>query len=202
MYGPETNLKETFFASYKVCNEGGLDAILKPFTNTKCDKMDAKLVSALRNFLFGKPGQGGHDLAALNIQRGRDHGLPDYNTFREAAGLEKFTSFSQLTDNPELAETLEQLYGNIDNVDVFVGGLVEETKTESLMGQLFTTVLTEQFQKIRDGDRFWYQRRLPRGARKYIEHVKLSDILRRNTGLRYVPDNVFKVPHKKHHGCH
>ena len=35
----------------------------------------------------------GFDLVAVNIQRGRDHGIPSYNTFREALGLGPVTSF-------------------------------------------------------------------------------------------------------------
>ena len=45
------------------------------------------IVDDVRDFLFGEPIPGGFDLATLNIQRGRDHGLPGYNAVRVAFGL-------------------------------------------------------------------------------------------------------------------
>lgn len=59
------------------------------------------MVDDVRNFLFGEPGSGGFDLASLNIQRGRDHGLLGYNDVREAHGLTRAQGFEDVSSDPK-----------------------------------------------------------------------------------------------------
>ena len=108
------------------CKETGIDGILKYAASTLAQEDDNQIVDGLRNFLFGEPGQGGLDLASLNIQRGRDHGLADYNSVREAYGLARVTSFDQISSDPDVQQTLESLYGTVDNIDLWVGALSED----------------------------------------------------------------------------
>ena len=182
-------LKDTYFASYRICNGNkNISTILCDFSNTKAQKIDAKMIDDLRNFLFGKPGQGGHDLAALNIQRGRDHGLPNYNTFRDACGL------SQISDLDQLYDGLSNVYDNVGEIDLFVGGLLE-TPEKGLLGPLFRKIIKEQFERIRDGDRLWYERRLTKEQRTLIKNTTLRDIILRNTGVTHLSKNVFITKH-------
>ncbi|PHN95945.1 peroxidase, partial [Tenacibaculum discolor] len=118
-----------------------------------------KVTSELRNFLFGLPGQGGLDLVALNIQRGRDHGVPSYNDMRDQFGLVRRQSFSEVTSNTELQHVLETTYDSVGDIDLFTGGLAEDPVADegSQLGPLFRAMVTEQFEALRDGDRFWYQ---------------------------------------------
>lgn len=49
-----------------------------------------------------------------------------------------------------------QLYGNDGrHIDLFVGGILETDHKG--MGQLFATIFAEQFQRIRDADRMYFE---------------------------------------------
>ena len=110
----------------RCCRANGIDPILKYLASDPSSELDNTVVDSVRNFLFGPPGAGGLDLASLNIQRGRDHGLADYNTIRAAYGLPRVTSFAQITSNTDVQDKLQSLYGSVDNIDAWVGALAED----------------------------------------------------------------------------
>ncbi|MDB5350210.1 MAG: peroxidase [Planctomycetota bacterium] len=153
--------------------------------------MDTLVVDSVRNFLFGPPGAGGLDLASLNIQRGRDHGLADYNTIRAAYNLPRVTSFAQITSNTDVQAKLQSLYGSVDKIDAWVGALAEDHVAGGSTGPLIRAVLSDQFARLRDGDRFWYQRAFSDSTVRELDRTSLSDIIRRNTTLSNVQDNTF-----------
>ncbi len=94
----EIELSDAFFNPAAL--EGKtIDSIFKYLSSDPASELDSKVVGSVRNFLFGAPGQGGFDLASLNIQRGRDHGIADYNDVRAAVGLLKVRSFAEITRN-------------------------------------------------------------------------------------------------------
>jgi peroxidase len=62
----EVALREAFF-NPDLLRETGIDSILKYAASTQAQEVDNQLVDGLRNFLFGLPGEGGLDLASLNI---------------------------------------------------------------------------------------------------------------------------------------
>ncbi|HQR42463.1 MAG TPA: peroxidase family protein, partial [Gemmatales bacterium] len=132
-------LKDSFF-NPALIKETNIDPLLKYLASDRAEEIDTKVVDSLRNFLFGEPGQGGLDLASLNVQRGRDHGLADYNTVRAAYGLPKVTSFAQITSDPVVQQQLQTLYGNVNNIDLWVGGLAEKHTAGGSLGQTFTTI--------------------------------------------------------------
>ena len=153
------------------------------------------LVDEVRNFLFGPPGAGGFDLASLNIQRGRDHGLASYSEVREAYGLRPVRRFSDITRNRDLQDRLEQVFDSPADIDLWTGGLCEDHARDAMVGETIQSILREQFARLRNGDRFWYQNYLDRELQSLIERQTLATIIRRNTDIsNEIGDNVFLVP--------
>ena len=199
------DLRGAFFtAPHYLKQERDIDPILRGLAGQAHQKIDVKIVSDLRNFLFGDPGAGGLDLAALNLQRGRDHGIGSYNDMRESMGLPRITSFAQITSDTELQQALYQTYGSVDDIDLWVGGLAEDPMTEhgSQLGPLCHAMLVHQFTELRDGDRFWYQRDLTRFEKRLVRNTTLARVIRRNTGIgKELQANVFYVKndHRREH---
>ena len=66
------------------------------------------------------------DLAAIDVLRDRERGVPRYNDFRELLYKPRLKSFEELTDDPELVRVLREVYdNNIDQVDTMVGMYAE-----------------------------------------------------------------------------
>jgi len=173
-------LRDAFFSPQHLTVGGGIEPLLRGAARQTCEALDAMTVSELRNFLFGNPGQGGMDLASLNIQRGRDHGLPSYNDAREDLGLKRKT-FEEISTNLTLVARLKDAYQSADDIDIWVGGLAEDRYLDSMLGELFYTICKIQFENTRDGDRFWYQNVFDGPKLLELEQTKLSDVIRRNT---------------------
>jgi hypothetical protein len=187
---PGVELKDAF-NNPGLVEQAEIDGILKYGASTQSEELDNQIVDSLRNFLFGQPGQGGFDLASLNIQRGRDHGLADYNTTRAAYGLPRVTSFSQISSDPAVQANLQSLYGKVDNIDLWVGALAETHVAGGSVGPLIRRIVVDQFTRVRDGDRFWFERTFSAGVLSNLENVTLADVIRRNTTITNVQNNVF-----------
>lgn len=191
------SLRDAFFNPFVVEYAGGIDAYFKGMATQVQQEFDCKVIDDVRNFLFGAPGAGGLDLAAININRGRERGIADYNTIRTSLGLPKLSSFDELTDNPDEADLMESVFGDINNIDPWVGMLAETHVEGGLFGNLVTTIMERQFQVLREGDRFYFENMdFSQEEMDDVFSVSMRDLLMRNTSISIMQDEVFKaIPH-------
>ncbi|TWT93475.1 peroxidase [Botrimarina colliarenosi] len=195
------SLRDSFFNPQLIMDDPQtVDNALMGLMKQTANELDTKLIDGVRNFLFAPTGGMGTDLAALNIQRGRDHGLPDYNTLRGAFGLSPVASFGEITADAALAAQLESVYGGVDNIDPWVGALAEDHLYGASVGELLCAALVDQFSRLRDGDRYFY------AGDDYLwsndvasmidfDTLTMTDVLAWNTAMAYedMPPSFFML---------
>ncbi len=174
----------------------GLEPYIKGMAGQVQQEMDCQMIDGLRNFIFNDPKTGksvGFDLAAINIARGRDRGVPFYNDLRAIFGLERVNTFNDITSDPEVARDLMTAYGDVDLIDSWVGMLAEDHVEGAMVGPLLDTILKDQFIRLRDGDRFYFMNDpdFTEEQKQEIRQTSLSDIILRNTTMDCIQENVF-----------
>lgn len=195
-------LRHAFFSPWRLVDEGGVDPLMRGMfmIAAKLKTSTQNLNSELTEQLFYNAHAVALDLAAINIQRGRDHGLPPYTKWREVCKMSEVDTFDDLANeisNPEVRERLRELYGSVHNIDVFVGGILEDQVEGGKVGPLFRCLLLEQFGRLRDGDRFWYENPAifkPDQLRQ-LKKTSLSRVLCDNgDNIDTIGENVFLLP--------
>ncbi|XP_063305699.1 myeloperoxidase-like isoform X3 [Pelobates fuscus] len=196
---PQTLLHKTFFSTWRVIQQGGIDPLLRGMmaNRAKLNRQNQPDIDELRDHLFEIVQRIGLDLTALNMQRGRDHGLRGYNSWRRFCGLSAPSNLKELTsvlNNKELAKKFMDLYGTPENIDIWVGGVAEPLVPGGRIGKLLTCLIGNQFRRGQQGDRFYYENPSVFNAaqRSAIEKVTLARIICDNTKINEVPLNVFK----------
>ncbi|XP_070686264.1 eosinophil peroxidase [Pempheris klunzingeri] len=195
---PPLPLHHSLFASWRVVQEGGIDPVLRGLllSPAKLQTPGQMMVEELTERLFQAQGGMPLDLGALNLQRGRDHGLPGYASWRRFCSLSVPNTTSELAEilsNFTLAHKFQLLYGTPHNIDVWVGAISEPALPGGRVGPLLSCLLARQFRALRDGDRFWWEREgvFTSAQRRHLHAVSLSRIICDNTHITHVPTDPF-----------
>lgn len=193
---PDTTvmIRDIFFDPIYV-KTNGINDILFGSTQKLMQNIDGILVEDLRTFLFGPPAMSMlHDLAALNIQRARDHGIPGYNVVRAAYGLTTFSDFTDIPTSDDNKTKLSSLYDSPDYIDPWVGAIIEDHLPGMAVGELIHAMFIEQFTRLKRGDRYYFENdpAFTGEEKSKIRFTKLSDILTRNTTYTF-RKNVFRL---------
>uniref|UniRef100_A0A452VDS5 Lactoperoxidase n=1 Tax=Ursus maritimus TaxID=29073 RepID=A0A452VDS5_URSMA len=202
-WGPEAELPlhTLFFNTWRIVKDGGIDPLVRGLLAKKSKLLNQNkmMTRELRNKLFQPTHKiHGFDLAAINIQRCRDHGMPGYNAWRGFCGLPQPQTLKELNavlKNRRLAEKLLDLYGTPDNIDIWVGGVAEPLVERGRVGSLLACLLGKQFQQIRDGDRFWWESPgvFTEKQRDSLQKMSFSRLVCDNTHITKVPRDPFQA---------
>jgi len=173
-----------------------LEEMIEGLVSQMPQTTDAYFSTEITNHLFQKNQNRenfGLDLLAINIQRGRDHGLPGYNSYRKLCGLSPLRNWSQKPSefNSEYWGKLKDVYNDVDDIDLMVGGVAEKNVRGGAVGPTFACIIGEQFKRLKYGDRYFYthlpdtkySKGLGPVAKSFILNRTLGDILCENTEI-------------------
>ncbi|XKL60530.1 hypothetical protein PGB90_007587 [Kerria lacca] len=205
-------LKEHFVKTTQSNKKNYIDPIIRGLATQNCQKIDNKFTDALIHYWYTSSGDYGMDLFSLDIQRGRDHGIPTYITFRKYCNLSEVTSFKDLRGIIPLTiiNRLESVYKKIDDVDLIVGVISELPVKDAMVGPTLQCIIGEQFIRSKIGDRFFYDNQKQSGAftNAQLKQIQKSNLARifcdNSNNITKMQKDIFLVPDNKNvlFSCH
>lgn len=159
---PPILLRDGFFKPDLFMNHQSMtDELMRGLSSTPMETLDQFITGEVTNHLFEdrRIPFSGIDLIALNIQRGRDHGMPSYNNYRALCNLKRAATFEDLAREipDEVIARLKRIYPTVDDIDLFPGGMSERPLQGGLVGPTFACIIAIQFRQLRKCDRYWFE---------------------------------------------
>lgn len=155
-----------------------------------------KSVEVLNHLFEIGPGTGS-DLISININRGRDHAIPPYMSYRKMCNLYTTNKFSGLVDHTQdVRELLAETYDHVNDIDLFTGAVSETPLDGALVGPTLACIIGLQFKALKVGDRFYYENNEPFAGFRLpqIDQIKkttLAQVICRNMNIGKIQKNVF-----------
>jgi len=124
------------------------------------------------------------DLAAIDILRDRERGVLRYNDFREKIGRSRVTSFADITPNEQWQKELEEVYGDVNNVDLMAGMMAEEFPIQFGFSDTAFRVFNLMAPRRLRSDRFFTDSYKPEvytdWGIQHVEDTSMVDIIKRH----------------------
>lgn len=186
---PNVGLREAFF-NMKPLMEHGIENTILGMVGNESETVDGRFAKAIVRHLFLKLDDPTlEDLSAINIHRGRDHGLPPYYKWREWCTGERvdenWESLRSMMKKSAI-ERLKKVYASVYDIDLFVGGILELPDRDKIIGKTFGCIIREQFERLRRGDRYFYRNR-------NVFSEKQVNSLKKVTMRQILCDNLYNM---------
>lgn len=185
----------------------GIDDIIRGQIATQSYYSTPQLSWSMNNDLL----KGKDSIGVRNVQRGRDHGLPSYNYYRELCGLNRARNFDELKNiPPTVRKVLAALYYHVDDIDLYSGSVAELPLPDAFIGWTQSCIIAKQFQDFKIGDRFYYEHghsvhtRFTPDQLNFIRGVSVASIMCRNVELTHIQKWPFLAWHpvtNPHYNC-
>ncbi|KAG8170787.1 hypothetical protein JTE90_022406, partial [Oedothorax gibbosus] len=143
----------------------------------------------------------GLDLAALNIQRGRDHGIQGYTSYIQycfGVEIKKFEDLDRFM-TPERRKRLQDIYQSVHDIDLYSGGTSESMVPDGVVGPTFACIIGIQFYHLKFGDRYYFEHHGETGSfsLSQLETIKkstFSKLICQNTHIHEIQRYAFRFP--------
>ncbi|XP_063411220.1 peroxidase-like [Mytilus trossulus] len=181
---------------------GGISSVTRGLYGEFSQKVDRKMTKELTERLFERTHGFGGDLAAVNVQRGRDHGIASYNIWRMVCELTPADDFTAGVlgglehHSTAEARALANTYSSPWDIDLFTGGVSETPIPGGKVGPTFACMIGLQFRALKFGDRFFYESntdvKFTPTQLTEIKKVTMAKIICENTNINSIPSDVFR----------
>jgi len=176
------------------------DDLIRGLITQNVTKTDVAFTNELTNYHLAARTGAALDAVALQLQRGRDHGLPPYVRWRRHCRPgHTISSFADLEGITIPIERLGRLYEDVEDVELLVGLLMERPLEGALVGPTLRCLLAQQFSALKDGDRFFYEHRgaspafsLPQLTQ--LRRSSLARVLCESSGVQTMQPRVMTTP--------
>ncbi|XP_063594361.1 peroxidase-like [Penaeus indicus] len=173
-------LSSVFMNPFVVYMKNAIPQLTRGVVRQSAGHVDPFFTPQVAGLLFKGENMFGLDLVALNLQRGRDHGIASYTAVRNSCELSPIRDFDDLSGkmDDDVIAKLRDVYRHVDDIDLFIGGMAEHPMEGGVVGPAFACILLDQVIRLKEGDRYWYETndKDTRFTAKQVEQIRSTTL--------------------------
>ncbi|XP_037029524.1 peroxidase isoform X1 [Bradysia coprophila] len=193
-------IKNEYYKPRSLGTNNELDVIMDAILTQNSMAMDSAYVDDVTRYMYrfqySQHSEVGTDVLALDLLRGRDHGLADYKSYLQGCTNVAINTWDDL--KPYITEMnfnrLKSLYTSVDTIDLIVGAISEKPLRDAIVGPTFACIIGEQLKTtLRSEPEITISNRF---AKDFTANYDAARLMCETTKLVTVPKNIFKLPSK------